>query len=474
MPVASERPQTQTATGRAQARQRDIAEAVVLFDAPPLTRDLSRIADFSATVAYSAVSAQLFRWESSARAVVPGAACAKISTSDFQYYEFEIADGLTWHDGSSVRAADYVRRFLHVVGSRAPIASRFREVVDIGVARSSKANGRTFYIRSRSPDALLAAKLAHPALGPMHGSRTDATPFAAGPFQLSAMTDQGAVLERRSRRSAGVQRIRLEYEANADVAVSRYEARQADVTCSALFPLQRLQQLRDRSDFHPACSNTFIVLLPVTDRATRVRHPISRILSRDQIAALLPGGLSVVASFCDMAPESALGEGASGCNLYDEPASVRDTQSYDALTIAYDGFTPNDQVVGAICNQLSAAGCRVTAVTDDYVRPRAACDFRLMVVTNSEAYPGDIYGRLLSSPILAFDRDAYEDVLVALAAFDGATTELNRHCAAQKLDALIAKKLPVIPLVRLNQFYLKNASALSAFTWDSDAMWDSI
>jgi MarR-like DNA-binding transcriptional regulator SgrR of sgrS sRNA len=451
-------------------------EPTVAFDSAPLSTDLSFIADYTAINLYSAVSAQLFRWNESRQRIVP-CACANWSASDnWRYFRFKVAHGLRWEDGSNVEAGDYLRRFSEILSSNAPIAIRFEHVRDIAVECDE--DGReSIAFRLAFSDTQLPNKLAHPALGPLR-ARNDAPhyPAAAGPFHFVEFNRKGGTLERENcthDRLNSIHRMHFVYISNPDEAIARYENGSLDATCPASFPLARLNEFAERKDLVRGPDNTFIVLLPMSERAQEIayRRAIADCIDLTQIICSFPGGLELADGFTQRPKSSPYS---------DQRADALGTRRQywprhklllgEKIRLAYDDFYPNCEITMMISEQLHESGADVEVIADDYRNPYVACDFRLAVLMNSVAYPADIYRRLTAASSFIHDPEFAGKYWRALRAYDEAETADGRLRSVEDLDNILKCYLPIIPIARLNQFSLKRRS-LDAFSWTSDESW---
>lgn len=428
----------------------------LLFDTPPLVHALPWIADYTSAILYAGVSAQLFRWDARRRQLGAGACVGVRVDAGWCDYELRIDPSLRWHDGSPVRAHHYADSIGYAIGAGTPASNRLGTVVDVAPRTSG-----TLAIRLARPDRQLPAKLAHPAFGPARRGAVPVHADGAGPFRLTRLDALGGTLEKTASGTA----MQLRFAADPEEGLARYLAGDIDVTCAAAFPLQRLDELSRRADFHRCTSTTFFVLVPLSARAGAMllKQHLQQALDLPALAAVCPGGLAPCAGFASMH-----GARPPFDPRHDAASSV--PAAACSLTLAYDDFYPNRAVAEQIAAQLATRRISVALLTDDYARPAARADFKLAVLVNSESYPADLYRRMLRAPALAGASAVQAAWRAALDAFDGARDARARAGALARLDRLLAASLPVIPLLRLNQFCLKRP-ALHWFEWNCDRAW---
>lgn len=446
-----------------------MSNAVIVIDTPPLATCAGEVADYVSSFVYSHLSAQLFRWSSAFDGVV-NCACRRFSSTP---------DGCTYHlhldaalecGGSPITARDYVQGWSQALASSAPAAGRLSHVVELSVVDCGDAQPgeqrQVLEVRLSQPDSLLPGKLAHPALGPFFdwcptGSGAD----SGSDFLVQTWSDERIMLRHRN---AGLD---LEFRCipSGDEAVRLYLSGEVDCTCPASFPLDLLPELASHPDFVPIRSNTFIVLVPASERTSHLalRRRISAAIDRDALAGKWPGCMEVVSGFSDDSAKCAK-PAVPGMADADLPASNGPAER--PLTLAYDPFFPNAEVAGILCQQLRKLGLTAETVADDFARPHVECDFKLMVMCNSPGYQGDAYQRVLRAGGLSTLDGSWHLFDGWLKAYDAAQGYSARKQAIDALDGIIWSQLPVIPVARLNQFAL---CRIEGFDWHSQTYWSN-
>lgn len=453
----------------------------LVFDTAPLTINLSSIADYTSTFLYSSVSAQLLRWNVSTSAVVR-ASCKDIeATPDSCQFELTIQPGLRWQDGALIRPEDYLRRFTDIISSKSPIATLFTHVNDISIrtdsAKTLLRKDRLVFKLSRS-DRQFPNKLAHPALGPLKNSTTEPIPFAGGPYYFSSLNEKGGALKRYGRKPGrcGLPQLQFLYISDPNEAIERYEAGVVDCTCPASFPIDRLHEFIGRGDLNCGPHNTFFILVPCSVRASNrlLRQHLARFLDINEVTRAFPEALASMDGFANMNSKgtaySALRHADHDAIFSRNSSAATIFRGANRLLIAYDDFFPNKKIVEMFQSQLRANGGDIEPVVDRYEHPQAECDFKLLILVNSLAYPLDAYRRIgcsqafLDSPALG---QKYHDEIDI---YDASSSSHQRTTALRNLNSIIRHELPVIPVARLNQFYLKRPS-LQNLVWHSDDSW---
>lgn len=454
-------------------------KATIAFDFRPLATNLSRIADYTSTILYSAVSAQLFRWHEKSRTLLPAACRSMRSNCDSTEYQFSLEPGLSWFDGSPVTAGQYAARLEDVVNSCAPIWTRLDHLTGIDAQRREDRLGNeeeVIRIRLRSPDKQLSNKLAHPSFGPLKiGDGANEYPDAAGPFIFCDLNDSGGTLRCRSAREQGFQpsaSIDFRFVLEAEDAVSLYLRGELDSTCPVSFPLDRVDEFATHRDFLRCPVTTFFVLMPISARAQSgpLRQALRASINFHAIADVQPAGLSPWWSF---APQFSRQQDEIRTARPDHrigDASIGDLKSDFRIRLALEDFQPNRKIATTLSAQIKGLGGQVEEIIDRFGKPSAECDFRLCVLSNSTSYPVDLYRRLSLSPIISVDPALRLNYGSLIQRFDCATDDDARAAVVARLDEIIWRELPVIPVANLGQFCLKR-DKLAGFDWGGDASW---
>ena len=444
-----------------------MSNAVIAIDTPPLARCTGEVADYVSSFVYSHLSAQLFRWSSAFDRVV-NCACRRFSSdADGCTYRLHI-DATLQSSGRPITARDYVQAWSDALASSTPAAGRLSHIVDLSVIDCDDASPseqrQALEVRLSQPDLLLPGKLAHPAFGPFFNWCPSASGEDPGSGLLvHTWTDERIRLQHRN---TGLE---LEFRCipSGHDAVRLYMSGEVDCTCPASFPLDLLPELVSHPDFVPVRSNTFIVLVPLSERSSHLalRQRISAAIDRGELAGKWPGCMEVVSGFSDDSAKCAKPTDASpDTNL---PAS--NSPCARPLTLAYDPFYPNADVAALLCQDLRKHGLTAKTVADDYARPFAECDFKLMVMCNSPSYQGDAYQRVLRAGGLCTLDGSRQLFDGWLKVYDAAQEDRGRKQAIEALDAILWSQLPVILVAKLNQFAL---CRIEGFDWHSQTYWN--
>jgi hypothetical protein len=435
------------------------ARAVFALDAWPLVRAPAIVSDYASETVFGGIAGQLFRWCEVNRVARPAAALRLTSSPDYREHRIEISETARWADGARVTADDYARGLWHVIGLRAPASNRLGHLIDVGVERTrrtSEPEARTLVIRTADPDLQVANKLAHPAFAPRRPrSLCDEGHDAGGPFTIRSWSQRAIELARKPPPECEIEFRPIH---DPEEAVASFVRGELHATCPASFPSALIQASDGR--FRRAVSTTYFALVPVSEQARQMGllRMIARHLGLGWIPSQLNAVLSPVWGFSDMTLDGG-----------QRPARVRSADADDICGIkgtpikfAYDEFHPNREIVEAIVQKIGP-NVRCQIVADDFYRPSANYDVKLMVLCNSPSYRMDIYRRLSGAEELSdtIAREAYKS---AVRQYDAAAREFDRQSTVKKLDDLLQEHLPVLPLFKLNQHYLSRTTH-PFFSW---------
>lgn len=446
--------------------------AGVAFDTPPLASAFHEIRDFTSRHLFSALVAQLFRFDASTGSLFPFACSCVSRNQDATEHTLKLRDGLTFSSGHEVEAADFVRGFHKALESGCPAAQCLDGLTDIAVDSIAARSGvKQLTLKSSHPDWQLLHKLAHPAFAPC-ASRGDPHDLG-GPFTWIESRPLGGALKRRSIDGdrVGVDHIDYHIFSDPEEALEAYFDGAIDATCPALYSHRSLERMRSHPDFHEQLSSTFLVLFPTSSLALDkgLRTTLQKAVDVRRLAFQLNPAVRVVRGFAEpVADRRTVTSREPTFRL--APQRFRPTLK---IRLGYDPFPPNFDVLQEIACQLSTVGVEVSFVEDDFLMPHADCDFRLVVVLNSFAYSVDAYRMIGRTPAVWQDKCLAERWWTEIYRYDAAQEDAGREAAVDALDALILEHAPVLLLGGLNQFGLRRRG-LANFDWASDASWERI
>lgn len=162
------------------------------------------VADPGGLVIVDALFDSLTRTDASG-ALQPAAATSWRADDDLRVWTFRLRRGATFHDGTPVTAADFVRSWDRAVAQRRDAGYHLRDVAGYDAVARGEAthlaglaaiDGRTLRVELRAPFADFPVVAGHPALGPLPAAAaTDsgfpAEPVGNGPFRMDGPWARG-------------------------------------------------------------------------------------------------------------------------------------------------------------------------------------------------------------------------------------------------------------------------------------------
>jgi oligopeptide transport system substrate-binding protein len=250
-PAASP-PETPSAAPTRKARPEDGSPEVLrVAVSPPTTLDPMRIADPGSVLIARQLFEGLTRWDPMARWVVPAAAASWTVSDGGTTFEFELRDGMSFHDGTPVTAHHFKFAFDRIArkSNASEIAytldriQGFVEYNQLGKGRGLRGvtaiDDSTLRIRLSEPHYDFPAVLTHPGLVPVQRravrniDRFVRSPVGNGPFQMRGRWEPGAevVLDAfpRYREPPAVDRVHFLPYSNPAHSWSAFQAGQIDV-----------------------------------------------------------------------------------------------------------------------------------------------------------------------------------------------------------------------------------------------------
>jgi oligopeptide transport system substrate-binding protein len=202
-------------------------------------------------------------------APVPAVATRWESSNDNRVWTFYLRDNARWSNGEKVTADDFVRSWERTL-KIGPLAPHTELLANIEGATPSVAEPHSFGVRAlndhvlqvtlQSPDNSFPALVAHPVFRPVKVAAADQTSrldshelISNGAFLLSATENNSVKLERAKTywdgASVALERVTFVNTANAEDALSAYEAGEIDAVTNAPFEPLALKLLAPYKDF---------------------------------------------------------------------------------------------------------------------------------------------------------------------------------------------------------------------------------
>lgn len=451
--------------------RRNKFSTIVALDARPIAHQPSEINDYASEVVFSAITGQLFRWDSFQQRIRFDLSVGFRRFDACCEYEIYIDAQAHWANGEPIVASDFVRGIEHLFAIRAPASHRLVGLRYLGTRNLAVvpmgAQAEALVVRLASPDVQLPCKLSHPSYGPIaKRSALNRCSDWGGPFIARDWLPERVVIRRRHQNSIFSTDVEFRPIEDPSDAVQQYLAGMIDSTCPTSFPAKCYATLHRRPDFRRSESSTFFALVPVSSRVvqSKILRWLSNRLRLCSIIDEFSGSLAPFTSFSDMRYLKPTNRQIDATPQYERDLKPPDL-GCNPVVFGFDEFHPNRQVLEALIAQIPDRELNTRIVADDFFQPTLQCDLKLVVLCNSPSYPLDLYRRLLVATEFQVNTTAKRSYLAALEKYDASEHEIFRLEALQTLDKLLHQEMPLLPLFKFNQHYL--ASDLSRYIrWD--------
>jgi hypothetical protein len=379
----------------------------------------------------------------------PLAAATTWHDPSYRHWRLTLAAGLCWDDGSPLTAADYLRTIRRIC--RDP-GNRFRTLLsDLdGFAAYTRGESERLGVHCPAIDSLafdltqanrfFAHLLCAIALSPLHA---DDGERSAGPYRLLGHNAERYLLGLNphfSLEPAASAYPALHYRRDrSDGTAAAYARGEVDVSAETALAYPLYAAAARCHDFHRR-HDGMILLLAAGSRFAelpeRLRHELARLSDRHALRHHLYNVPAIAASYCPGDRPAPTGE-APVARFSDERVSV-----------AYEDFYPNRQIVEELRRQWARYGVRLEPVAERYGQRITTTQLRL-----------EIRVSLKSTPLLFYRADLARGLLPAAAGqrarvlyshlLAGSGTDDSRLYAG--LDRLLQEHGIAIPLLRMPQ-----------------------
>jgi oligopeptide transport system substrate-binding protein len=413
-----------------------------------------------------------------------------IETTDNQNFTVKIKQGYLFHDGTEVKAKNFVDAWNYTAAAKnGQAGSYFMSVIEGAEAISAEgATGETmsglavvddytFTIRTAEKVSNLPVRLGYSAFAPMPDSffadpkAFEDKPIGAGPFMIESRDTQNTVLVKfpdyAGNYPANVDKLTFRVYAEASAAYTDVVANNLDFTDE--IPSDQMIGEAFKSDLPDRNLNRAVgrfagVVFSPNDPQLRdnlqLRQALSMAINRELIAREIMHSSVVPAhgwapSVVDGATDTACGEfctfdAAQAKQLYDEAGGYN-----GPLTLTVNGDADHKNWADAVCNSIKnavAAEC-IVQVTPDFATFNRQIDanelmgmFRTgwqMDYPSIENFLGPIYVTGADSNWSKYDNPEFNAKLTEAAA---ATNPDEANRLYQEAEAMLGRDLPTTPL----------------------------
>lgn len=415
-----------------------------------------------------------------------------IQTSDNQTFTVKLRKGVKFHDGTEVKAKNFVDAWnFSAMCKQGYVSATFMEPIE--GYKDVQGDGKkcdglkdklsglavtddyTFTIKTTEPVSNLPVRLGYTAFAALPDSffkdpeAQGKMPIGAGPFKVTQNNEQAIILEKfadySGKNTAKVDKVTYKIYNDANAAYNDVVANQLDFT--DIIPADQLvgdawkAQLNGRSAATESGVIQAIAFSPADDQLkdVRKRQALSMALNRDLVTKQIFNGTRVPATgwVSPVVDGAKAGQCGDACK-YDEAKAKQlwtEAGGYNgALTLGVNGDGGHKQWADAVCNNwrnVLGVDCRVVA-TPDFKTLRNQIKSRELKGTFRSGWQMDyphienfltpIYQTGASSNDFNYSSKEFDDKLVAAGK---ATDPAQANTIYQEAEKVLAKDLPTIP-----------------------------
>jgi len=303
--------------------------------------------------------------------IVPlGGQCVSVSG---QTITIELNRDIKFEDGTSVVAQHYLSAWQEIQSTPS------HPLFDIaGILGRLSADGDwqlKFQLRSPHFRQEAFVLLASPFLSPLHPRHRSAS---AGVYRLLESTERKWTFCANPhnplwKKNTGIlcEQLNALLIENHETAINKFFTGEISLTCDTQFPAGGLEAWSDSDFLFAGQSRIFISILPDTLPLPN-ELPLWKLLKAEVPLSELSTELgNVVTPFCSSAPET------ERERVIEEWRTHRRANGQVQLTVAYDDFYPNLEILELVQRRLENYGIELLPLKDDYYSPWRQCHLRL-------------------------------------------------------------------------------------------------
>ena len=407
------------------------------LDAFPINKSILENNDYNGQMLFSSISDPLFRFNGNT--IVPYACKQYYVSKDGKKHSFILRDDLFFSDGKKVTATDYLNSINYLLHSETPLALLLSNISSLSADKLS------LKINLKRSDFQFYKILSRINFTPCRKRKT------SGLYEIqSYKNDKIRLIPNTFNRNFRKDLHNLTFLLITDskTELRLFEKNKLDFTSNTSFRHTYLEKYINKIQKYPnfiTMSLTFINKNLLHPKYLKLRRTILSSINRTKIADLFNNMFSPTDNyFID-----------SNKNDLHIPKKNNLNQN---ITIGYDDFYPNKEILDIIKQQLAECGINITLIKDDFYKPKYNYDIKL-----SLSFPDYIDNS-------AFYRSAYFNALINFAGKNNLYFKILQNklykpktsmSALKLLNKLLLKHALIIPLFSMNSIYLSNCRLFS-------------
>jgi hypothetical protein len=392
----------------------------------------------------------LFKFNVSYKRIIPYACLDYSNTNSGTKHTFVLRNDLYFSNGDNVRPIDYFNTIKIIQSTQTPLKYLFANI------KSMVCEGNSLIVELNKPNYSFYMLFSKYNITPIKDNLT------SGPYFIEEVNKKFYLLKRNTyfrNTTPHVEYEEIKFIKSTDFVhdINLYKKGILDITCNTMFPHWEISRYNKELNIYP--NNIFVSLDFIkedylSDKYVNLRKAILMSINRTEICQ----------KFCNMfliANDYFLDNYfEQKDSIYNPNYSIHYIKSIykknnkNTISIGYDEFYPNKEILIYIKHYLEYLGLNITLVADDFFNPSYNYDLRLNLnypdfTDNMAFYTSPYFLSALYKDSVKFDTyyKIYKSVLNSKAGRDN-------YINLKKMNQIVLDRAIRIPLFKMNSIYL--------------------
>lgn len=438
--------------------------AIVYLDAPPLARSIYYINDYSSYMIYSLTALPLTKinhFDNQCH----GLAATWEASRDNKYFEFLLSDDLYWSNGKKIKAEDYYKTFKMILSdTHNRYRSMLSDILGYGSTDHDEIQGieytdKTIIFKLKQSNYFFPMLLSFPVFSPLDTSGSEN--ISGGSYFIDSLNNETARLKRNryfkiNSKNSSIDEIVFKYKKNNTdpFVLDAFDKGEVDVTCDTAFPYDKYSHYLNHNEYLEESDTGIICMLTANKSASRpITKAIVHGIDRTEIVRRLNNAPSINCGFHTIfvkepnAKKDTLHNKDKAFELLSKNSCV------DVITIAYENFYPNYEILTIIESQLSAFGLRFKFIEEEYGVRDAITHYRLSLRKSPVPDPLLFYKNEIKNIMNTIEKLNFSNLLKE---YQSVSDAYLRKKVAIEMDAILINSGHYVPILKIPGIYLKN------------------
>lgn len=458
--------------------------ATVYLDAPPLSRSIHQLTDYSSYLMYNLCALPLLKFDEAENNIQPLAAKNWKISKNATFFEFFLRDDLYWSNGEKVNAMDYCRAFHFILKDR---KNRFRNMLsdiigyDTFIRQNSsalagiRAEGNTLGFHLEKPNYFFLSYLSLLIFSPLHAEHSH---LFCGAYYLHQRDDFCLKLKQNpwfkiDEKPESIETITFVHEFNAadPFALNAFNKGDIDVTSDTAFPYEQYREYAQKESIMKTWQTGISCTLSENkNTSVELTRLMIHGINRTKIIHALHNIPEINSGYYNLYDISE----DTFDPLYDRDLAfslVSEIKNPAEISIAYENYYPNREILEGIAEQLSPLGLRFKFLEEAYGARNVDSDYRLELRKSPIPDPLFFYKNALKSKGLSRDKYYQSCFSELLKQYQETEAVEKRRAIALKMDRLLITLGQYVPLIKIPGICLKNPAIKNASLFIPGQLW---